>query len=218
MTFLLNFTVINDKLNGSAKGGIMKVYLASKSPRRFELLKSVYDSFEVVTADIDEVISSDYSVEVSVMSLSFQKAVRAMEMIGDIGEEYMVISADTVVYLDGVLTKPVDVNDARNKLKQLSGNQHEVYTGFSVITSDGKYKYTDFESTRVWFKQLSTDEMETYLKTDEPYDKAGGYAIQGKGALFIEKIEGDFYNVVGLPLCKLNKVLMKIEDAYEAKN
>ncbi len=188
----------------------MKVYLASKSPRRQELLKHIVEEFEIVVSDIDEVITDEFEVSTSVMSLSYQKAVHAVNQIGDIGEDYIVIAADTVVYADGVMTKPVDVDDAREKLHKLSDSSHVVYTGFSIISSDKTLKLTDYECTTVYFKKLSEQEIERYLLTDEPYDKAGAYAIQGKGSVFIEKIIGDYFNVVGLPLCKLNTALLKL--------
>ncbi len=193
----------------------MKVYLASKSPRRKELLRYIFEEFEIVAPNIDEKLTSDFSVETSVMSLSFQKAIKALQEIDDSSSEGIIISADTVVYLDDILVKPKDRADAKAMLSKLSGSYHDVYTGFSIVSLDEKFKITDYEKTRVKFKDLNDKEIEDYINSDEPYDKAGGYAIQGIAAKFIEKIDGDFYNVMGLPVCKLNKILSEVISYYE---
>ena len=118
------------------------------------------------------------------------------------------IGADTIVVKDGeILTKPKDKDDAIRMLTLLSGKSHEVITGVTVIDTKTAKSESFYESTKVYFKKLTEDEILAYTETNEPYDKAGSYAIQGKGALLIEKIEGDYFNVVGLPVCRLSCVL-----------
>ncbi|PID82746.1 MAG: septum formation protein Maf [Clostridiales bacterium] len=185
----------------------MKYYLASKSPRRKELLKKIISDFVIYESNIEEKLDLNFDISCSIMSVAFQKADFIYKNINLI-EPAIIISADTVVYLDEILQKPKNKDDARIMLKKLSGNTHFVYTGFCIINTEKNIKILDFEKTEVKFKNLSKLEIEQYIETKEPYDKAGGYAIQGIAAKFIEKINGDYYNVVGLPLCKLNKILM----------
>ena len=120
----------------------------------------------------------------------------------------VVISADTIVWLDGmVLGKPSDAANAKLMLKKLSGQTHEVYTGICVTDSKSGKSVSDYAVTKVNFKVLDEDEIDRYISTGEPMDKAGAYGIQGKGCLFVESIEGDYLNVVGLPAMKLSKIL-----------
>lgn len=181
-----------------------KIILASASPRRKELLEQCGVSPEIITSNIEESIFSNKSPEEIVMSLSFQKAINVAMKV----EEGLVIGADTIVALDNeILGKPSDSSEAFSILKKLSGKEHKVVTGFSIIDKVTGKKVVDYESTKVYFRKLSDYDIQEYLATEETKDKAGAYGIQGKGALLVEKIEGCYFNVVGLPISKLNNCL-----------
>ena len=185
-----------------------EIILASASPRRKSLLENIGVKFGVVIADCDETISSDLLPHEAVMILSLKKAAAASLHFEK--QNKRIIGADTVVVLDGeVLTKPKDEDDAYLMLKKLSGKTHSVMTGISVMrTTDSKCE-TVFEETKVSFKEMTDEEIRSYIKTKEPLDKAGSYGIQGIGSMFIEKIEGDYFNVVGLPVSRLCDLLKK---------
>jgi len=185
----------------------ISVVLASGSPRRRELLTQIGLPFSVVPSAADETIPEGMSPHLAVQTLSLLKAA---DVAGKLTEDALVIAADTVVVLkDEILTKPKDAQDAKKMLESLSGKQHSVLTGLTVLRRrDGK-SVSVTEETFVYFKTLSEREIESYVATKEPLDKAGAYGIQGLGGLFIEKIEGDYYNVVGLPLCRLGKILQE---------
>ncbi len=177
----------------------MKIILASKSPRRKEILETMGVQFEIDVADVDESVDACLSPVEAVCEISKRKAQKIAERHGDDG---IVISADTVVVIDGkIIGKPKDKEDAFCILKNLSGRTHEVYTGFTVC-GNGKTK-TDFEVTKVHFKELCDDDIRRYVATGEPMDKAGAYGIQQKGNLFVDYIHGDYYNVVGFPISKI---------------
>jgi septum formation protein len=184
----------------------MKIILASKSPRRREILETMGVSFEIDVADVDESVSDDFSPVEAVCEISKRKAQRIAERHG---EDEIVISADTVVVIDGkIIGKPKDKEDAFCILKNLSGRTHEVYTGFTV-SGNGKTK-TDFEVTKVHFKELCDDDIRRYIATGEPMDKAGAYGIQQKGNLFVDYIHGDYYNVVGFPISKICVTILEL--------
>ena len=177
----------------------MNVILASKSPRRKEILETMGVQFEIDVADVDESVDVCLSPVEAVCEISKRKAQKVAERHG---EDEIVISADTVVVIDGkIIGKPKDKEDAFCILKNLSGRTHEVYTGFTVC-ANGKTK-TDFEVTKVHFKELCDDDIRRYIATGEPMDKAGAYGIQQKGNLFVDYIHGDYYNVVGFPISKI---------------
>ncbi len=180
-----------------------KVVLASASPRRKELIKLIFEDFEVLPAECDETLPEGISPKDAVEYLSEIKNEATRKLLS---KEALVISADTVVAIDGeILGKPVDKDDARRMISLLSGKTHAVYTGVTIC--DGERKVTFSEKTDVTFYHLSEKEIENYISTSEPYDKAGGYGIQGKAGLLVEKINGDYYNVVGLPVARLNREL-----------
>ena len=185
----------------------VSVVLASGSPRRRELLEQIGLPFTVVPSQADETISEGLSPAMAVQSLSLLKAA---DVARTQSEEALVIGADTVVVLDDeILTKPQDGQDAAQMLRRLSGRCHSVLTGVTVFRrKDGK-SVSIAEETLVYFKKLSDSEIASYVASKEPLDKAGSYGIQGLGGLFIEKIEGDYYNVVGLPLSRLGKLLQE---------
>ena len=174
--------------------------LASKSPRRKELMEYMGEEFEIKSAQVDESYDENLSPAQVVEYLS---CIKAMPLKN---EEDIVIGADTVVAIDGkILGKPKDENDAFLMLKTLSGKEHKVYTGVTLIKGE-KVKTFSVE-TKVYFYPLTDNEINEYIKTGEPMDKAGSYGIQGKGCLLIEKIDGDYFNVVGLPVSRLKKEL-----------
>ena len=189
-----------------------KFILASNSPRRKELLAMIGLEFEVKPANIDENITDYFDFSDYVMKLSKQKAEFIAEELQktNSGEKYIILAADTIVAINGqVLNKPLDYKEAFAMLSLLSNNTHEVYTGFCLINSETKKVVTDFEVTKVTFRELSDVEIDDYIQTGSPMDKAGAYGIQEDlGAVFVSKINGDYYNVVGLPLQKLYISLM----------
>jgi septum formation protein len=192
------------------KGRKMKrMILASGSPRRKELLQMLEVPFEVLVSDTEEIITKNEPAEVT-KELSYQKA---MAVAGQV-EEGIVIGADTVVSIDGkILGKPADTEEAREMIHKLQGKSHMVYTGVTVIVkSDETVSASSFaEGTKVNVAPMTEDEIEAYISTSEPYDKAGAYGIQGLFGKFIEGIEGDYFNVVGLPVHRLYEELKKID-------
>ncbi|MGB9678711.1 MAG: nucleoside triphosphate pyrophosphatase [Thermoanaerobacteraceae bacterium] len=182
----------------------MNFILASGSPRRKELLDSLGLSFKIVKSDINEQ-SKEFEPSKYVMDIAYKKT---YSVANSIKEESIVLGADTIVVIDNeILGKPQDEKRAFLMLKKLSGKMHKVYTGLSIVrTPDLKY-VNDFSETKVWIKKLDNEEILRYIKTGECLDKAGAYAIQGFGALIVEKIEGDYFNVVGFPLSKLSSLL-----------
>ena len=176
--------------------------LASQSPRRRELMGLFGKPFTVKSADIDETMGRDAARETARLSLQKAQAVEREE-------DDVVVGADTVVVCDGaVLGKPHSREEAVRMLEMLSGREHQVMTGLSVVRGDKSISCT--EITKVFFRSLSREEIRRYVDSGEPMDKAGAYGIQGHAALFVEKIEGDYYNVVGLPVCRLGVLLRQI--------
>ena len=174
----------------------LKLVLASGSPRRSELLRAAGIEFTIRVADVDETVLPNELPRDYVVRLSREKAQAVASEIGD-GE--IVLGADTtVVVLNEIAGKPIDENDARRMLKLLSGKWHEVLTGVSLV-NDGKVT-SDIALTRVKFAKLSEEEIDWYISTGEAMDKAGAYGIQGYASRFVERIEGSYSNVVGLPV------------------
>ena len=185
----------------------MGIVLASRSPRRRQLLEQMgLRDFRIVCSDADETASPGLTPPALVEALSARKAA-AVQHAAAAGD--LIIAADTVVALDGrVLGKPADGPDAFAMLSALSGRRHQVYTGLTVVC--GAQRLTEHEVTAVTFRSLSSAEICAYSATGEPMDKAGAYGIQGRGALFVEGIEGDYYNVMGLPVCRLGRILARL--------
>lgn len=182
----------------------MQVILASQSPRRRELLARFPFSFDIKIADIDETMDGDADPADEVARVSCKKAQAISRTPEDV-----VIAADTVVVCDGrVLGKPRDPQEATQMLELLSGRAHQVMTGLTVLHGDRCVSVT--EITDVFFRPLTQSEIRRYVGSKEPMDKAGSYAIQGGAALFVEKISGDYFNVVGLPVCRLGQLLRQI--------
>ena len=189
--------------------------LASGSPRRKELLELIGLEFKVIVSQADEdSVSKDLKPELYVQELALLKAsATAKEVLRN--KNAVIISADTIVTLDGqILGKPKDEDDAFNMLSKLSGREHEVYTGYCVMRISNGKAVCGKVRTKVKFKDLSDDKIRGYINSGEPMDKAGAYGIQGKGSLLVKKIDGDYFNVVGLPVSELNRILKK-EYSYE---
>lgn len=181
----------------------MQLILASQSPRRRELLTQMgLSNFIIQPAQGEEIIDPALPPDELVKTLSAQKAAEVAQTAPDA----LILAADTVVTADGrVLGKPQDKEDAAAMLRFLSGRTHTVYTGVTVRR--GENSISQAEATQVRFRPLSEEEIAAYVATGEPMDKAGSYGIQGIGALLVEGIEGDYFNVVGLPVCRLGRIL-----------
>jgi len=180
--------------------------LASKSPRRKYLLEQAGLCFKIVPSQIDENAFTHRRPATYVKKLALAKA----EDIAMKNQDRWIIGADTVVFInENILEKPTSKDNARVMLQQLSGKIHQVFTGFSICNYHQKHRYVDYAKTDVHFKVLSDAEIEWYLQTEEPYDKAGAYAIQGLGASLIRIINGSYTNVVGLPVCEVIEHLIK---------
>ncbi len=181
----------------------MTVILASASPRRSELLRNLGLSFVICPADLDEESIQENTPSRLVEAISSAKA---SKVAAESDPNALVIAADTVVVLDGVvLGKPANADAAKQMLSALSGKTHEVYTG--VTLRQGVRDVCFHERSEVQFRTLSEEEIGAYLQTGEPMDKAGSYGIQGVGALLVSEIRGDYFNVMGLPLCRLGLAL-----------
>lgn len=187
-----------------------KIILASGSPRRKEILEQVGVEFRVVISNDEEVIRKSSPEEI-VEELATRKA---CSVASDMEEGTIVIGADTMVALDGqVMGKPKDENNAKDMIKKLQGNKHQVYTGVcAVVKESGKEdRVIRFaEATNVWVYPMTEEQIDAYVATGEPLDKAGAYGIQGKFAVHIEKIEGDYLNIVGFPVSKLYERLLEV--------
>jgi nucleoside triphosphate pyrophosphatase len=174
-----------------------KLVLASRSPRRAEILKAVGWPFEMVAANIDESRFESEAAVPYVRRLAQTKA----ETVAKHLASGLVLGADTVVLVDEeILGQPSDAEDARRMLKLLSGRWHEVLTAVALLRAGENRSVVDHEKTRVLFAEMSVAEIDWYVATGEPMDKAGAYAVQGSAALFIEEIQGDYFNIVGLPV------------------
>lgn len=178
--------------------------LASASLRRIEMLTRYGYNFEIIPAEIEEVINKELEIEFAIEELAYLKA-NSVFLTHD---DSVVLAADTVVVCDNqILGKPLDVKDAKDMLLMLSGKKHRVITGVCVLSNEKTI--VDHEVTYVTFHELTDIEIEEYLQHDEAFDKAGSYAIQGIASKFVSKVEGDYDNVVGLPLSKVTQLLEK---------
>lgn len=181
-----------------------KIILASSSPRRQELLKQLRIPFTVQAVVVDESVQPGTKPQRMVTELALRKAKAAARKI----ENGLIVGADTVVVLDGqVLGKPRDREEALQMLKMLSGRSHEVYTGLTLFEARTGESLTTYECTTVHIRPVSGDELQAYVNTGEPLDKAGAYGIQGLGSIFVSEIKGCYFNVVGLPVTSLVSML-----------
>lgn len=184
-----------------------RIILASESPRRAELLRQIGLSFEIKPSAVDEGKKPKESLDAYVKRVALSKAELAARNVNDA----LIIAADTIVVINKKkLGKPESPESAITMLKKLSGRCHTVITGVAVIDAVKNKRVTKAVSTKVWFKKLSDEEIKEYVKSNEPLDKAGGYGIQGKAAMFVKRIEGDYFNIVGLPLNTLYEMLRSL--------
>lgn len=180
--------------------------LASKSPRRKELLELSTIPFQVQAASIEEVLDTSIPIEEAIIQLAYEKAYPVFEKNLD----SIILGADTVVVLDGkILGKPKDEEDAIRMLENLSGKSHQVITGVVLLTKEKEVKFSSI--TEVEMYPLEEQEIKEYVATKEPLDKAGAYGIQGKGSLLIKEIHGDYYTVMGLPISRVVRELKKFK-------
>jgi len=188
---------------------VKNIYLASKSPRRVKLLKKLgIDFIQISLTSLEELEQRNFFSpgELALFNAAV-KAYRAIKLVPSY-EESLIITADTIVSIDGkILGKPKERSQAETMLRELSGRFHYVYTGVVVLKLPQIMEFRILECTKVKFRSLLDKEISAYTYLSEPYDKAGAYAIQGKGGIFIESLEGCFYNVVGLPIAKLAQLL-----------
>jgi len=183
----------------------MRIILASSSPRRAEILRQAGIPFEVLATNSDESRRENESPVELVLRLAKAKANAAASRTSG---PAIVLGADTEVVVDGqVLGKPASADDARAMLQQLSGRAHDVITGLALIRMPGNALRVEHETTRVTFAVMSDEEIADYIATGEPFDKAGAYAIQGIGGRYVARIEGCYFNVMGLPLARLYRML-----------
>ena len=187
----------------------MKIILASQSPRRKEILSMITNKFEVIVSNADETLDKKLTNEEQVKHLAYIKAKSVFNETKQMGDR-IVIGSDTIVVKDGkIYGKPKNHDEAFKMLSDLKDAKHEVMTGISVIIQkdDKINEILDFDITSVYINDITEKELEEWIATNEAYDKAGGYAIQGKFGVFIEKIEGNYFTVVGLPVHKVYKAI-----------
>src|SRR3954453_6109079 len=183
---------------------MQNLILASASPRRKELLENLRLSFAISSSDVDESFDPRLSPEEVAMELAERKA----NVVFQKNQDAFVIGSDTVVVADNqILGKPADEAEAIRMLKKLSGRQHEVFTGVAILSPTGSTKF--FERTEVWFWELTDEEINAYVQSGEPFDKAGAYGIQQLGSMLVKKINGDYFAVVGLPVARTIRELKK---------
>lgn len=187
----------------------MNIVLASSSPRRKEIMENAGFKFAVREPNVDE----DLRIKLPPIDLVMKLALKKANAVSQDSEDEVIIGSDTIVCIDGKnIGKPKNDEEAKSMLRQLSGRLHRVYTGVAVISKDRQETF--FVQAKVNFKELSDDLIDRYIKTGECCDKAGGYAIQGKGSILVEKIEGDYFGVVGLPI---SQIATRLERDYNIK-
>lgn len=185
-----------------------RIILASTSPRRKELIASLHLAFEVIPSHADEDTPPEWTPEQTVQELAMRKALAVYRELEGREQDAVIVGSDTVVVLDGdILGKPVDEADAEHMLSRLQGCVHRVFTGVACIDASNGQSMVQYRQTEVTMKKLSDATIRAYVQTGEPLDKAGSYAIQGIGASLIDRVEGCYFNVVGLPLSLLSDML-----------
>lgn len=183
-----------------------RIILASASPRRKEILEVFTSKFSIMAADIVEKIHTGEEPKHIAMTLSLEKALKVMESCSD-GD--IIIAADTIVVKGEIFGKPANHDEAFQMIKTLQNDIHEVITGISIVQAGTNKKFVSYSTTEVKFKQLTDELIRRYIDTEEVLDKAGAYAIQGKGAAMVEWINGDYFNVVGLPISQVVDILSR---------
>lgn len=181
--------------------------LASQSPRRKQLLEQAGLSFTIIPSEVEEIVTDTNAPEKVVASLAYQKATDVFSRHSD----QLILAADTIVTVDDIIFgKPVNKQDAKQMLQQLSGRDHHVLTGVTLLSNNKEMTFV--ESTHVHFYPLTNDEITSYINSGEPFDKAGGYGIQGLGSILVEKIHGDYFTIVGLPIAKVVRALKQFQN------
>ncbi len=189
----------------------MKLILASASQRRAEVLRNAGIEFETIATGVNEARRPNEPAEELIRRLAASKARRAAARAASRDARIIVVGADTEVVVDGlILGKPASGEDAREMLRRLSGRTHSVITGLVAIRLPDGATRAELETTQVTFAPLSAEEIEDYVASGEPFDKAGAYAIQGRGGRFVTRVEGCYFNVVGLPLARLYRILREL--------
>jgi len=184
---------------------MQNLILASSSPRRKELLENLQLTFTISSSEVDESFDPSLSPEDIVMELAERKA----QAVFSENPESFVLGSDTLVVADHqILGKPANEEEAVSMLKMLSGKQHDVYTGVSILSAKGSSRF--YEKTEVWFWELTDEEINFYVQSGEPLDKAGSYGIQQLGSMLVKKINGDYFAVVGLPVAKTYRELKRL--------
>jgi septum formation protein len=184
-----------------------KVILASGSEARKKLLENIKLDFEIVKSDYEEFMDPELPAEELAVKLALGKA----QDVATHSENAVIVAADSFVILEGkYLGKPHSEEEARSMLKNISGKKQQFVTGMAVIDTETGETFTDYELSTIWISEISDAEIEDYIATNEPFSKAGGYAIQEIGSVFIEKVEGSYTGIVGLPINKLYKILRKL--------
>ncbi len=187
---------------------ISDIILASKSPRRYELLSMLGYNVKTIVSDVNEAEITADTPELLASRLAHEKAIAVANEIGK--TDLPIVAADTLVEINGdILGKPKGEADARRMLNMLSGKAHSVHTGISVILNGKEINLTD--SARVYFREIDKEELDDYIRSGDPFDKAGAYGIQGKAGAFVERIEGDFFSIMGLPICAVTKALKELK-------
>jgi septum formation protein len=183
------------------------IVLASESTRRVDILRTLGVSFSIMPPGIDERRKAYESPKDYVLRMSYQKA----QKVGDLFPDKWIIGADTVVVHKGkVLGKPQTEEGAVAMLKRLRANWHKVFTGYCILNVSKQIVYQDVAETKVFIKDLTDEEITNYVSTSEPFDKAGSYAVQGKGGYMVKEIKGSYTNVVGLPICEITDALLSL--------
>ena len=181
--------------------------LASESTRRVDILRTLGVSFSIMPPGIDERRRPYESPKEYVLRIAYEKA----RKVGDLFPDKWIIGADTVVVHKGkVLGKPKTDEDAIAMLKRLRANWHKVFTGYCILNASKQIVYQDVAETKVFIKDLTDDEIAKYVGTSEPFDKAGSYAVQGRGGYMVKEIKGSYTNVVGLPICEITEALLSL--------
>lgn len=182
-----------------------KLILASSSPRRKDILQQLGLKFDIISSNIEEVFDKNLNPEEVAKSLAYQKA---YDVASNLKGEYLIIGSDTIVVLNNeILGKPYDEHDVYSMLRKLSGKTHQVMTGLCVYNTKDNSYLAETDINMVRFREISDEEIASYIKSGEPFDKAGSYAIQGLAAVFVEHIEGTYSGIVGLPIYTLDKML-----------
>ena len=183
------------------------IVLASESTRRVDILRTLGVSFSIMPPGIDERRKPYESPKDYVLRIAYEKA----RKVGDLFPDKWIIGADTVVVHKGkVLGKPKADEDAVAMLKRLRANWHKVFTGYCILNASKQIVYQDVAETKVFIKDLTDDEIAKYVGTSEPFDKAGSYAVQGRGGYMVKEIKGSYTNVVGLPICEITEALLSL--------